>query len=337
MFTLFGLIGMLMAGAAADAIMSPQSGVEDDGDDMPPEDDASLSDGNLLDNLGEEPNQDGIALSDDQAEVVNDAQILTGGSGNDILSGLEGGDRIDGHGGNDLIDGRGGDDLIDAGAGDDWVFAAAGSDTVTGGEGNDSLQGHDGDDSLDGGTAEDSLTGGMGDDTLTGGAGQDTLIGGEGEDALAGGEGNDWLAAGEGDDRLDGGAGSDVLDGGAGNDWLSGLEGAADDVEADYLNGGVGNDQLILGAGDFGLGDEGADDFVLQEWSLDGDVAEIADYDPTLDRIIVVYDPAAHPDPVLTLEPGGDGDSTTLMLDGIPVALVKGGALSIGDVGLSTA
>ncbi|QLQ20324.1 MAG: hypothetical protein HZT43_19580 [Exiguobacterium profundum] len=36
----------------------------------------------------------------------------------------------------------------------------------------------------------------------------------------------------------------------------------------------------------------------------------------------MVYDAAAHPDPTLTLEPGEGG--ATLMLDGLPVALVQG-------------
>jgi len=339
MFTLFGLIGILMAGAAADAILSLQGAADTDEGDEPPSDDAaSLSDGNLLDDLADEPvDQGGIALSNDLEDRVDAPETVTGGPGDDILSGLEGNDQIDGQAGNDLIDGRGGDDLIDAGTENDWVSAGAGDDTVIGGAGNDTLLGLDGDDSLDSGGGDDDLAGGLGHDTLTGGEGQDTLVAGEGKDALAGGDGNDWLAGGGGDDRLDGGDGSDVLDGGAGNDWITGLNGPVDDFETDYLNGGVGDDQLLLGSGDIAYGDAGSDEFVLQEWMLEGDVAQIADYDAALDKIIVVYDPAAHPEPVLTLEPAADGSGTTVKLDGVPVALVRGGSLSVADVGLSAA
>lgn len=153
---------------------------------------------------------------------------------------------------------------------------------------------------------------------------------------LAGGIGNDWLSGGAGDDRLEGGAGSDVLDGGFGDDWLSGLKGPVDDLVADYLRGGAGNDHLQLGAGDHGFGDAGKDEFVFQNWMREGDVAQISDSDAALDKIIVVYDPATHPEPVLTLMPDGTG-GTTLLLDGVPVALVQGGPLALGDVGLSAA
>lgn len=334
MLTLFGLIGVLMAGAAADAILSPVGEAADEDNDTPPEDETSLRDGNLVDDSS---SQDGVAQSDDLEDPVDEPLTLTGGSEDDILSGLGGGDRIDGLAGNDMIDGRGGDDLIDAGAGNDWVSAGTGDDTVTGDEGADTLQGLDGDDNLDAGSGDDSLTGGFGNDSLTAGDGHDTLIGGEGNDTLQGGSGNDWLAGGIGDDLLEGGTGSDVLDGGDGNDWISGLDGLVDDFESDYLNGGIGHDHLVLGAGDNGFGDAGEDEFVLQEWTLEGDVAQIADYDPALDKIIVVYDPIAHPEPVLTLEPGSDGNETTLKLDGVAVALVRGGTLSVEDIGLSAA
>ena len=332
-FTLFGLIGILIAGAAADAILTPHGGqndVEDD-DFLPLDRDITPEDGNLLDW------DDGLPQSDDLDDPRDGPVTLAGGSDDDILSGNGGNDQIDGLGGKDLIDGRDGNDHVDAGAGNDWVSAGSGDDTVLGGTGNDTLQGLDGDDRLEGDIGDDDLAGGSGHDTLTAGEGQDTLVGGEGNDVLSGGDGADWLAGGIGNDQLSGGAGSDVLDGGAGDDWISGLQGPIDNFDTDYLNGGVGNDHLVLGAGDHGYGDDGEDEFILQEWMRDGDVAQIADYDSALDKIIVVYDPVAHPAPVLSLTPDSDGSGTTLMLNGVPVALVRGGPLSVADVGLSAA
>ncbi|MDD9194513.1 cadherin domain-containing protein [Aliivibrio sp. S3MY1] len=81
-------------------------------------------------------------------------------------------------------------DAAHAGAGDDHVFGEGGIDLIYGAEG---------DDYLDGGSGDDVLRGGLGDDILTGGSGNDILIGGLGNDILTGGAGEDifkWVDQG---------------------------------------------------------------------------------------------------------------------------------------------
>jgi Ca2+-binding RTX toxin-like protein len=177
----------------------------------------------------------------------------------------------------------------------------------------------------------------MGDDTLVGGSGDDILLGGAGQDSLEGGSGDDWLAGGDGDDRLAGGAGSDTLDGNAGDDWLSSLGPDGDDESPDFLNGGAGNDTMILGAEDHAHGGAGEDEFVIHDWQKEGGVAHVSDFDATLDKLVIVYDPATHPDPILSLELNPDGTESTLLLDGVPVATVRGDLVDLAAVDLRAA
>jgi len=177
----------------------------------------------------------------------------------------------------------------------------------------------------------------MGDDTLCGGAGNDTLLGGAGNDSLDGDEGENWLAGGFGDDILMGGAGSDTIDGNAGDDWLSGLADGMDDANVDFLNGGSGNDTLVLGSGDHAFGDVGEDEFVIHDWLKEGGVANVTDYDAALDKLVVVYDPEVHPDPILSLEVTPDGSQCTLLLDGVPLATVRGDIVDLADIDLRAA
>lgn len=62
MLAMFGLFGALMAGLAADALLSGRSADEEDPDEPPPDDEGSLADGNLLDDLTVET---GVPVSDD--------------------------------------------------------------------------------------------------------------------------------------------------------------------------------------------------------------------------------------------------------------------------------
>ncbi len=337
MLTLLGLFGVLMAGVAADAIMSPHSKSDEDDTDDLPTDETGADNPVMPEDEGDTTNTDGFFLSDDGDEDVAEDLDLTGTDQAEVLSGGYGDDKITGLAGADLIDGRAGDDSIDAGDGNDAVWGGAGDDSIDGGLGNDTVEGQAGDDSLTGGAGDDSLAGHSGNDSLSGGDGADTLLGGEGNDQLDGGSGNDWLAGGFGDDRMAGGAGSDILDGNDGNDWLSGLNGQVDDFNEDFLNGGAGNDTLVLGAGDHASGGEGDDDFVLQDWLTDGGVAHISDYDADRDQLIIMYDPNAHPDPELTLEVSEDGEQSTILLNGAPVATVQGSAVSLNDIRLSAA
>ncbi|WP_126976563.1 Hint domain-containing protein [Frigidibacter oleivorans] len=177
-----------------------------------------------------------VTVSDVQFTAVPapDADVVTGGGGNDTIAGGFGNDTLSGNDGNDSLSGDDGNDSLSGGAG---------ADTLSGGAGNDTLLGDDGNDSLSGGDGADSLIGGTGNDTLSGGAGNDTLQGNDGADSLSGDDGADNLSGGTGNDTLSGGAGADTLSGDDGNDSLSG------GTDADSLDGGLGDDTLAGGAG----------------------------------------------------------------------------------------
>ncbi len=352
MLTILGLLGVLMAGVSADALLGGKDFSSDNDDEPSPPDEPETGHGDLLEDLSGPLGLNDVAIplpeevlevpetspiSDDIEEEHDEAVMLVGGSTDDILSGANGDDQISGGQGSDQIDGMGGADSIAAGEGNDAVWAGAGNDSVTGGPGQDTLLGGDGDDWVLGGLGRDSICGQDGDDTLMGEGGTDTVFGGSGNDSIDGGLDEDWLAGGEGEDRLSGGAGSDILDGNAGDDWISGLNGAVDDGALDFINGGTGNDTMILGRGDFATGGEGGDSFELQDGPGAGEVATISDYDFTQDQIVVVYDQAVHPNPQLSLATKAGSDDVTILIDGAPVALVRGGSVYLSDIRLTAA
>jgi Ca2+-binding RTX toxin-like protein len=317
MLALFGLLSAMFAGLSVETATVEEPAVGRDGD----EGDRSEQDPNGEDLLDWQDPADDPVSTDTPPEVPVD-QVLAGGSDADSLFGEAGRDSVAGDDGGDLLGGRGGDDLLDGGNGDDHAWGGTGDDILLGGAGRDVLHGEDGADSLDGGAGDDSLVGGEGADLVAGGDGQDVLAGGAEGDRLAGGAGNDWLTGGYGDDSLAGGTGTDTLDGGNGDDRIWG----DDDDDADFLNGGSGDDWLGVGAGDYAHGGTGADTFALTAWLDGGQIAQISDFAPDEDEIVVIYDAAVHPDPQLTLvsEPGSP--DTTVLLDGLPVAQVANGA-----------
>lgn len=332
MLALFGIFGVLMAGIAADAVLSNRSDApdeEDETNDLPDDEQETLQDGNLLDDLWNDPT---IPTSNDLPQEPPASMTLHGTDEGEALAGDGAEDEIYGGDGADLLSARGGDDWVDAGAGNDAVWAGDGDDWVWGDNGNDTLTGEAGADSLAGGDGKDSLAGGGDDDSLTGGAGNDTLIGGEGNDWLGGDDDEDWLVGGIGNDTLFGGSGRDELDGGVGNDAVWGVEDGPQ--EADFLNGQDGNDTLFVGAGDYATGGEGEDQFVIQEWMSENLVANIMDYDPTQDQLVVVYDPTVHTDPVLTIEQNQGGTGQSIFLDGAKVAVVNGAPIAVDDIRL---
>lgn len=180
--------------------------------------------------------------------VIEDDDILRGGTGNDELWGHKGNDLLYGDNGTDELHGGSGDDILHGGSGDDEMYGNLGNDFIYGNNGNDYMVGGSGDDYLDGGGNNDSLSGGSGNDTLKGGGNNDELSGNSGNDVLYGENGNDVLTGGSGDDTLDGGASQDTLLGGSGNDILDGGSGS-DRLEAgsgnDILKGGSGTDSLF--------------------------------------------------------------------------------------------
>lgn len=357
MLGLFGLFGALLAGLVADSMVGNlMARPDDEGHGAPPDTapapghDAPNAD--ILDWLSgdaEDAQSGGVAsLGPDDPEYVpasddldrgGDPNLLvSGGDAPDIISGNGGDDTLMGGSGNDQLTGRQGDDLLQGGAGDDIGHGGAGADTLQGGTGNDRLAGEDGDDRLVGAAGADTLIGHEGADGLFGGAGTDTLIGGGGNDNLVGGDGDDWLAGGGGADSLVGDAGSDTLDGGVGNDMLDGRESVNAFPEMDFLNGSNGDDTLLLGPGDYATGGDGADWFELSDLSPGDDIANIADYNAHEDSLVVVFDPVMHPDPQLSLETPEDSHDVVVLLDGVPLALVQGGAgMTLDDVLLTPA
>lgn len=202
--------------------------------------------------------------------------------------------------------------------------------------GDDALTGSAGDDYADGGTGDDRLALGDGTDTARGGAGDDLVLGGEGDDRLFGEAGNDQLAGEAGDDTLFGGDGHDTLLGGPGDDLLVGgagedvLSGRADDggeeEGIDTLLGGDGDDLLILGAQDIAQGGAGEDIFRLHTDSGPDGPAQVLDFDPSADRLELLYEPGTGADgepllPEVELT-AGPGNTWTLYADGMLIARI---------------
>ncbi|XP_047448841.1 uncharacterized protein LOC125012759 [Mugil cephalus] len=165
------------------------------------------------------------------------------------------------------------------------------------------IWGNDQDNALIGGWKDDALDGGDGDDTLIGGKGADILVGGTGDDTLYGEEGNDTLMGNSGRDVFIPGPGADLVDGGPGRDtvlyrgdhqkgtgvYVNLLTGqcryadAEGDVlkdvetvigtiysdvlvsghESSLLKGSDGNDTLVSTGGDYLVGGDGSDIYML--------------------------------------------------------------------------
>ncbi len=299
-----GLFGLLAVGMSVDFTGLGRAD-DDENDDADGEDTPSAEVGTAIQGTDEAD-----MLSGDPEGTVSD-------------------DLIDAGAGDDQVNGYGGDDSILGGDGADDLWGGAGDDTLHGGTGADTLRGGDGADRLSGGAGDDSLAGQEGEDTLDGGDGQDSLVGGGGDDRLDGGAGDDALLGALGNDTLIGGAGQDTLMGGDGNDRLDGHvsgDGQPDTDGRDYLNGGAGDDTILSGHDDWATGGSGADEFTLHDWLGDGGgIATIGDYDPAADRLVLLYDPRAHPDPAVTVEqPETAGAAARILIDGLAVAQVFG-------------
>ena len=78
---------------------------------------------------------------------------------------------------------------------------------------------------------------------------------------------------------------------------------------------------LSLGAADWATGGTGADQFELTVTEAG---ATITDFDRSTDQLWVLYDPASHPDPDVTVIE--DGPDAVVQLDGQPLARLVGGA-----------
>ncbi|MHB1214728.1 MAG: VCBS domain-containing protein [Thiobacillus sp.] len=124
----------------------------------------------------------------------------------------------------DILSGGTGNDNIDGGSGDDFLYGDEGDDFLYGG--NDGLvaitncdaygEGYGGEFNSTFLSNNDFLEGGVGNDWLDGGSGDDVLFGGDGADSLYGGD--DGPLNTSNNDYLDGGAGIDTMAGGTGDD-----------------------------------------------------------------------------------------------------------------------
>ncbi|MDO9105950.1 MAG: autotransporter-associated beta strand repeat-containing protein [Methylovulum sp.] len=197
------------------------------------------------------------------SDRLNNIENLIGSAFNDRLSGNQEANNLTGLTGDDLLSGRGGNDHIDGGAGNDTVRAGTGNDRISGSTaGDDRYLGGRGNDTVDysaspdgvsvsldkvnaqlvsvgsgtdrlknienliGSQFSDNLTGNRQANKLTGLDGNDSIDGGDGNDKLRGNGGNDTLIGDDGDDICRGGAGDDLFSGGmAGNDRYLGGQG----------------------------------------------------------------------------------------------------------------
>ncbi len=259
----------------------------------------------------------GAAVLDDIMDNLGSNLSDLGGAG-DMLDARGDIDAAFGTGGVDALTGSFNNDVLTGGDGQDALFGDDGNDLLSGGGGNDELHGDFGDDDLHGGDGIDFLDGGEGHDTLDGGAGRDALFGGEGNDALYGGSE---------DDVLHGGAGADTLNGGSGNDTLNGTfsHGSGDQDAGDLLLGGSGDDQIILGNNDVAQGGSGADTFVSGDHITDdASAGTVSDFNPSEDRIEVIYDPDVTPNPVIEVQDFADGSGADIVLNGQVILSVAG-------------
>ncbi|MBO9465438.1 hypothetical protein J7443_09380 [Tropicibacter sp. R15_0] len=121
------------------------------------------------------------------------ADLLIGGTGDNLLKGKDGNDRLYGGDGNDSLNGGTGNDTLYGGDGNDLFYAREDDDLIFGGNGNDTIRCEQGNDMAFGDAGNDFLDGQNGRDTLDGGAGNDTIHGGAGGDRINGGAGRDVL------------------------------------------------------------------------------------------------------------------------------------------------
>lgn len=323
MLVLAGLVGLMAIGATAFLAIDTNPDDEDDVVSSSSEQEAAAADTTQdMDGLTQllDPSETGV-FQPEQLDAPR-GEIITGSAENDTLTGTTGDDFMAGYDGDDLLDGHAGSNL---------VYGGDGNDTLIGGDGDDTLHGEDGNDLLFGGDGDDLLFGHDGDDTLYGGAGNDTLFGGMGNDLLVGGPGNNALHGYAGNNTLIGGAGADTLFGGAGDDVLGTLPATGENgydpehgPERNYLNGGAGDDLIYAGPGDVITTGAGQDTVVLGDWLSAEHQAEILDFEPEEDQLMIVYNNLPGDDPEVTLEFDEEvTDRQHVLLNGERIAFVE--------------
>ena len=227
----------------------------------------------------------------------NNANTLTGGTGDDTLMGSLGNDVLDGQAGSDTASYASATVGVTvtlgiaspqdtAGAGFDTLISfenLTGSDyadTLTGDTAANTLDGSDGNDMLHGGDAGDKLTGGAGNDTLDGGAGADMLSGGGGDDLYLVDDAGDKVveAANKGTDTVSTNLASLTLAGNVENLIYTGAAAfnGTGNALANMLTGGAGDDNLIGAQGADALRGEAGTDLASYATAKTGVVASLS-------------------------------------------------------------
>jgi Ca2+-binding RTX toxin-like protein len=304
MWMILGLFGALVAGAAADTMLTMRSSADQDEEaDTVEQDDAELDDetsGDILtyfsDPLPQPLDPVGPEMHDYLPERVHSSDAYPEPAAAEPVVAV----------GGDIPS------LLNGAALNDW---------------------------LTGGSAETYLAGHGGDDLLRASTGPTHQIGGQGNDVLIGGSGIDWLEGGEGDDTLIAGAGTGTLLGGAGNDILVGTGPGSvpsDVAGPSFLNGGAGDDILIAGNGDYLNGGTGADTFLVAAGPLTGGAVTIVDYHSDEDQILLHFDPTRVPDPDVEIRfSAASPETAQIWLNGQMIAEVaQAPNLTVADIGL---
>ncbi len=201
---------------------------------------------------------------DEDADPLNNVDVVNGTSGADTISTGDDADIITAGAGDDVVDPGIDDDFVSLGGGDDSVFDIQGADTILGGDGNDTIiagfdtipvltpdagvlpglmSDYEGDSaSFELGNSVGNLLNGVHGFTADPNQddGRDSIQGNNGDDLISTGDDRDTIDAGQGDDTVDGGIDDDFITGNRGNDSLLGghgsdtIDGGADD---DYIDG----------------------------------------------------------------------------------------------------
>ena len=156
----------------------------------------------------------------------SEANVLTGGTADDIFYTAESGgaDTFNGGDGNDTLNYTGSGITADLLADSNTLNSievinlTSGSDTFTSDNTGRTINGGGGTDNITGGSGNDIINA---NGTIDGGAGNDTITSGATSDTIHAGDGDDIIDSGDGDDVITDTGGSDNIDGGGDNYGVS--------------------------------------------------------------------------------------------------------------------
>ena len=138
-----------------------------------------------------------------------------------------------------------------------------------------------------------------------------------------------WWAASD-QEYVEGGPGDDTL---VGIVWDTSTTPDSDADGADTLEGWAGADEIVMGNGDHAWGefatanaDGATDTFISGTW-ITGTPPVVHDYDPLTDQLVLYYEVAVNPAPVVTVNTSLSGGVTThdILLDGVVLMQIDAG------------